>query len=50
MSRALLQQALWALKDLIAVYPETACIETRISASKVITELEAELAKDEEQS
>jgi len=47
MTREIMQQALWALKDLIAVYPETACIETRISAQKVIAALEAELAKPE---
>ena len=46
--RELTQQALWALKDLIAVYPETACIETRISAQKVIATLEAELSKPEQ--
>jgi hypothetical protein len=46
--RELTQQALWALKDLIAVYPETACIETRISAQKVIAALEAKLAKPEQ--
>ena len=45
--RELTQQALWALKDLIAVYPETACIETRISAQKVIAELEVAIAKAE---
>ena len=47
MSREIMQDAAWALKDLIAVYPETACIETRISAGKVIAALEAELAKPE---
>ena len=45
MSREIMQQALWALKDLIAVYPETACIETRISAQKVIATLEAAIDK-----
>jgi len=49
MSRELLQDAAWALKDLIAVYPETACIETRISAQKVIAALEQELAKPEQE-
>jgi len=47
MNRELLQQALWALKDLIAAYPETACIETRISAQKVIATLEAAIDKSE---
>jgi hypothetical protein len=47
MNREPLEQALWALKDLIAVYPETACIETRISAQKVIAALEQKLAKPE---
>ena len=45
MNREIMQQALWALKDLIAVYPETACIETRISAQKVIATLEAAIDK-----
>jgi len=49
MNREIMQQALWALKDLIAVYPETACIETRISAQKVIAALKAELAKPEQE-
>jgi uncharacterized coiled-coil protein SlyX len=48
MSKELLQDAAWALKDLIAVYPETACIETRISAGKVIDAINAELAKPEQ--
>jgi hypothetical protein len=43
--RELTQQAVWALKDLISAYPETSCIETRISAQKVIATLEAELAR-----
>ena len=47
MSREIMQQALWALKDLIAAYPETACIETRISAQKVIATLEAAIDKSE---
>jgi hypothetical protein len=47
MSKEIMQEAVWALKDLIAVYPETACIETRISAQKVIAELEVAIAKAE---
>ena len=49
MSKEIMQQASWALKDLIAVYPETACIEIRINAQKVIAALERELAKPKQE-
>ena len=45
MSKEIMQEAVWGLKDLISAYPETACIETRISAQKVIATLEAAIAK-----
>ena len=50
MSKEIMQEAVWGLKDLIAVYPETSCIETRISAQKVIAALEVAIAKAEGES
>ena len=49
MSKEIMQEAVWALKDLISAYPETSCIETRISAQKVIATLEAELTQPEQE-
>jgi hypothetical protein len=46
-NREIMQQALWALKDLIATHPETADIEIRCNANKVIATLEAAIDKSE---